>query len=129
MLAKGSEGKRGGLSLSVSESQHLNIGDVVELQLFNKQGQESQIIQELYKNQLTRIGSHHWNFPDLPLVRQQLEVLAISEGIATISSPLTIDVKPAFEAQLVRWNHLKEIGIQDFSIRFPKSPRQLQHFA
>ena len=87
------------------------------------------IVQELYKNQLTRIGSHHWNFPDLPLVRQQLEVLAISEGIATISSPLTIDVKPAFEAQLVRWNHLKEIGIQDFSIRFPKSPRQLQHFA
>jgi hypothetical protein len=127
VLAKVSEGKRGGFSLSVSESQHLNIGDVVELQLFNKQGEESQIIQELYKNQLTRIGSHHWNFPDLPLVRQQLKVLAISEGIATVSSPLTIDVKPAFEAQLVRWNHLKEIGIQDFSIRFPKSPRIAHH--
>ena len=127
VLAKVSEGKRGGFSLSVSESQHLNVGDVVELQLFNKQGEESQIIQELYKNQLTRIGSHHWNFPDLPLVRQQLKVLAISEGIATVSSPLTIDVKPAFEAQLVRWNHLKEIGIQDFSIRFPKSPRIAHH--
>ncbi len=127
VLAKVSEGKRGGFTLSIFESQHLNVGDVVELQLFNKQGEEAQIIKELYKNQLTRIGSHHWNFPELPLVRQQIKVLAISEGIATISSPLTIDVKPVFEAQLVRWKHLKEIGIQDFSIRFPKSPRIAHH--
>ena len=127
VLANVFEGKRGGKTLVVSEVQHLSVGDVVELQLFNKNGQEGQIIKELYKEQDLKIGGHHWNFPDLPLVRQQVKILSISDGKATINCPLTIDVKPEYKAQLVRWRHLKEVGIQDFSIRFPKSPRIAHH--
>lgn len=127
VLANVFEGKRGGKTLVVSDVQHLSVGDVVELQLFNKNGQEGQIIKELYKEQDLKIGGHHWNFPDLPLVRQQVKILSISDGKATINCPLTIDVKPEYKAQLVRWRHLKEVGIQDFSIRFPKSPRIAHH--
>ena len=127
VLAKVSDGKRGGFSINISEIQNLNAGDVVELQLFNKSGMEGPIIQELYKVQDLKIGSHHWNFPDLPIVRQQVKIVSISNGKATINSPLTIDVKPEYKAQLVRWKHLSEVGIQDFSIRFPKSPRIAHH--
>ncbi len=127
VLAKVTEGKRGDFYLSISESQHLNVGDVVELQLFNKQGKEGQIIEDLYKKQTLKIGSHHWSFPKLPIVRQQLKILSISDGKAKIDCPLTIDVKPVFEAQLVRWKHLNEVGIQNFNIRFPKYPRIAHH--
>ncbi|MEC7246648.1 MAG: hypothetical protein VXV80_00130 [Bacteroidota bacterium] len=127
VLAKVSYGKRGGFSINISEIQNLNVGDVVELQLFNKNGKEGPIIQELYKVQDLKIGSHHWNFPDLPIVRQQVKIVSIANGKATINSPLTIDVKPEYKAQLVRWKHLSEVGIQDFSIRFPKSPRIAHH--
>ena len=127
VLANVFEGKRGGKTLKISKVQNLAVGDVVELQLFNKNGQEGRILKDLYKEQNLKIGGHHWNFPDLPLVRQQVKILSITDNNAIINCPLTIDVKPEYKAQLVRWRHLKEVGIQDFSIRFPKSPRIAHH--
>ena len=127
VLANVFEGKRGGKTLKISKVQNLAVGDVVELQLFNKNGQEGRILKDLYKEQNLKIGGHHWNFPDLPLVRQQVKILSINDNNAIINCPLTIDVKPEYKAQLVRWRHLKEVGIQDFSIRFPKSPRIAHH--
>ncbi|WP_240911255.1 glycoside hydrolase family protein [Yeosuana marina] len=127
VVAKVSSGKRGEFSFKTSEINNLNVGDVVELQLFNKDSENGEIINDLYKNQKVKVGSHHWNFPDLPLVKQQVRIIAISGNTLTINSPLTIDIKPSYEAQLVVWQHLEEVGVENIKIMFPESPRVAHH--
>lgn len=127
VLAKVSNGKRGELSFKVSEVKQLKVGDVVELQMFNKDGENAEIIDDLYKKQDLKVGSHHWSFPDLPLVKQQVEITKISGNKVFINSPLIIDIKPSYQAQLVAWKHLEEVGIEHLRISFPKSPRIAHH--
>ncbi len=127
VLAKVSHGNRGEHVLQVSNLNGLQVGDVVELQLFNKNGERGDIINELYKGTPVKPGSHHWQFPNLPLVRQQVEITAITNNKVTIKTPLTIGIKPSYEAQLVAWKHLKEVGIEHLSIRFPDTPRVAHH--
>lgn len=127
ILADVSSGKRGEHTFKTSNIENLKVGDVVELQLFNKDGENGAIISELYKNEKLKIGSHHWNFPDLPIVRQQVEITKIAGNKITIKTPLTIDVKPEYKARLVEWKHLKEVGIEHFSITFPDAPYVAHH--
>lgn len=127
VLANVSDGKCGTFSFEVSEVKNLKVGDVVELQLFNKDGEKGEIIDALYKNQDVMVGSHHWSFTDLPLVKQQVVITKITNNMVTINSPLTIDIKPSYLAQLVSWKHLEEIGIEHLRIIFPKSPRVAHH--
>lgn len=127
VVAKVSAGKRNQFTLKVSEVKNIAVGDIVELQLFNKDGKKGDIIQELYKKEDLNIGSHHWNFPDLPLVKQQVEVTSIKGDDVTIKSPLLLDIKKSYKAQLVVWKHLKEVGIEHFRMTFPKGPRVAHH--
>ncbi|MFP4844296.1 hypothetical protein [Winogradskyella sp. PE311] len=127
VVAKVSHGKRGEFTFKVTDRNNLNVGDIVELQLFNKDGKEGEIIEDLYKNEVEKIGSHHWNFPDLPIVKQQIEITKISGNSITINSPLTINIKPNYKSQLVVWKHLKEVGIEHLKITFPDAPRVAHH--
>ncbi|WP_435416530.1 hypothetical protein [Polaribacter aestuariivivens] len=127
VLAKAISGKKGEFSFEVSDVKNLKKGDVVLLQLFNKEGENGEIISELYQKADVKVGSHHWNFPDLPLVNQQVVITSISKNRVTIKSPLTIDIKPNYNAQLVAWKHLNEVGIEHFKITFPPSPRVAHH--
>jgi len=127
VVAKVAKGKRGEFRFEVSEVNNLKIGDVVELQLFNKEGENGEIIKDLYKNQAVKVGSHHWNFPDIPLVNQQVRITAISGNKVTINTPLTIDIIPNYKAQLVVWKHLEEIGIENMKITFAESSRVAHH--
>ena len=127
ILAKINSGKRGEFRLKANNIKNLNVGDVVELQLFNKDGKNGEIIKDLYKDEAVKVGGHHWNFPDLPIVRQQVEIKAIKGKNIILNTPLTIAIKPEYEAQLVEWKHLKEVGIEHLSFRFPKAPRIAHH--
>lgn len=127
VLAEISQGKRGEFSFKASNIKNLKVGDVVELQLFNKDGKDAAIISDLYKIDVKKIGGHHWNFPDLPLVKQQVRIVKVKGKTITINAPLTIDIKPSYKAQLVEWKHLTEVGIQDFKITFPQAPRVAHH--
>lgn len=127
ILAKVVQGKRGENVFYVSDSKGLKVGDVVELEMFNKDGEKGEIIEALYKNSKVKIGSSHWKLPSLPLVRQQVEIDAISKNKVTIKSPLLIDVKPNYQALLVEWNHLTEVGIEHLRISFPDAPRVAHH--
>lgn len=127
VLAKVAHGKIGEHSIAVSEVIGLKVGDVVELQLFNKTGEHSALIKDLYKGTDLNIGSHHWNFPTLPIVRQQVQITGIKEGEITIKTPLTISVVPEYEARLVPWNHLTEVGMEHFRITFPEAPYVAHH--
>lgn len=126
-LAKVSSGNMGEHIINVSEVKNLKVGDIVELQLFNKDGEKGEIITDLYKGAKVKPGSHHWNFPKLPIVRQQVEITKISGSKITIKTPLTIAIKPSYQAQLVEWKHLEEVGIEHIKFTFPDIPRVAHH--
>ena len=127
ILAKVSSGNSGEHIISASEVKGLKVGDIAELQLFNKDGENGEIIKDLYKGANVKPGSHHWNFPKLPIVRQQVEITKISGSKITIKTPLTIAIKPAYQAQLVEWKHLNEVGIEHLRFTFPDIPRVAHH--
>jgi len=127
ILAKVSSGNSGEHIISVSEVKGLKVGDIAELQLFNKDGENGEIIKDLYKGANVKPGSHHWNFPKLPIVRQQVEITKISGSKITIKTPLTIAIKPSYQAQLVEWKHLNEVGIEHLRFTFPDIPRVAHH--
>jgi hypothetical protein len=127
VLAKVSSGKMGEFTINVSEVKNLKSGDIVELQLFNKDGENGEIIKDLYQGAKVKPGSHHWQFPKLPIVRQQVEIVKISGSKITIKTPLTISVKPSYQAQLAEWKHLNEVGIEQLRFTFPDIPRVAHH--
>ena len=101
---------------------------MVQLQLFNHEGSsKSKIIVDLYKSSDVNIGSHHWNFPQLPIVRQELEIVDIVGNEIHVKTPLTITIDPDYNARIVEWKHLKEVGIQNFKITFPDAPYVAHH--
>ena len=61
VLAKVIQGKRGEKEFIVSDVNGLKVGDVVELDLFNKEGEKAEIIEALYRNSKTKIGNSHCN--------------------------------------------------------------------
>lgn len=127
VLAKVLTGKRGENTFAVSENNGLKIGDVVELELFNKEGENGEIIDALYNNASVKPGSHHWKFPTLPIVRQQVEIIKIANNKVTIKTPLLLEIKPNYQAQLVEWKHLSEVGIEHLRFTFPDTPRVAHH--
>lgn len=126
-LAKVHSGNMGEHILNVSEIKGLKVGDIVELQLFNKEGENGEIIKDLYKDAPVKPGSHHWKFPKLPIVRQQVEITKISGSKITIKTPLTVAIKPGYQAQLTAWKHLNEVGIEHLRFTFPDIPRVAHH--
>lgn len=127
VLAKVYSGDRGDFMITVDNSSNLNLGDVIELQLFNKDGINGKIVQELYKNTNVKVGTHHFDFPELPIVRQQLEIISIVDNQVTFKSPLTISIDTTYDAQIVEWKHLENVGIEHFSIEFPMTLRVAHH--
>lgn len=127
ILAKVIQGKRGENIFTVSDLNGLKVGDVVELELFNKEGEKGAIIEALYKNSKVKVGNSHWKQPSLPLVRQQVEIAAIAKNKVTIKTPLLIDIKPNYQAILAEWKHLSEVGIEYLRISFPDAARVAHH--
>ena len=113
---------RGSQAVSVSDGGKLNVGDVVQVQWINRDGPEAGIIKSLYGDSYKMAGSHHWSFPERPLVRQTTRVLAISGNDVTLADPLLHDVSAAVPAQIAEWDHLEQVGIEDIHFEFPVSP-------
>lgn len=128
VVAEISNGERGEHQLNATTVQGLKVGDVVQLQLFNKTGtKNSDLVNDLYKGAKVEIGSHHWSFPTLPIVRQEVLITKISGNEITIKAPLTVEIKPNYKARLVKWKHLQEVGIEHFSIVFPDASYIAHH--
>ncbi len=121
-LADALEGQRGAKTVIVNNSQNFAIGDVLELQWFNRQGEDGALIKEMYGDTEVKIGSHHWTFKDRPLVRQKTEILSIDGDKVTISDPLLHNISEEIPAQFSRWEHITNVGIEDLHISFPDSP-------
>lgn len=127
VVTKISHAVRGEHTLYTKDTKNVKVGDVLRLELFNKTGESSGIISDLYKDTDLKVGSHHWNFPDMPIVRQEVLITAINKNSVTIKSPVTIDILPEYDAQLTQWEHLEEVGIEHLHITFPKAPKIAHH--
>ncbi len=126
-LAKITKGNRGESIITIDKNSLIKVGDVVELQWFNREGENGSIIKELYPSTSLKPGSHHWKYPNYPIVKQQVRVLEIKNNVVKISSPLLMNCNPNWFPTISEWKHLENVGIENFLIEFPKSPKIAHH--
>lgn len=120
-LAAIASGQRGQTMMQVDSSSGLRVGDAVQIQWFNRDGEEGALLSEIYGDTDLAIGSHHWSFPDRPLVRQTTRIVAIDGDRVEIGDPLLHNISAAVPAQISKWEHLEQVGLEDISITFPDS--------
>lgn len=121
-LADIETGKRGDRSILLSAPAGINAGDIVQLQWINRSGPDAGIIKSLYETEFESAGSHHWSFPERPLVRQTSRVVAVDGRRLQLADPLLHDVNDGIPAQLAAWDGLQQVGVEDIRIEFPDSP-------
>lgn len=121
-LAAINSGTRGQKSVTVSSTENLAVGDAVQIHWFNRAGETGPLLQEIYGPTELAIGSHHWTFKDRPLVRQTTRIVAITGNRIEIGDPLLHNISDSIPAQFSTWEHLEQVGLEDFSISFPDSP-------
>ncbi|MBX2848460.1 MAG: right-handed parallel beta-helix repeat-containing protein, partial [Acidiferrobacterales bacterium] len=122
LVAKALQGQAGSREVLVKNSKKLRVGDVLELQWFNRKGESGALLNELYGQTDLKIGSHHWTKPGRPLVRQKTEIVSINGNSITISDPLLHTISEQIPAQFAQWQHMVEVGIEDMHLRFPDAP-------
>jgi len=115
-------GQRGGNTLQVSTSSKLGVGEIIQVQWLNREGPGAGIIRSLYESEAGTAGSHHWSFPERPLVRQTTRITAIKGDIVTLADPLLHDVNATIPAQIASWSGLAEVGVEDLHLKFPNAP-------
>ena len=100
----------------------MRVGEIIQVQWFNRDGPKAGIIRSLYGSAANTAGSHHWSFPERPLVRQTARVTGIDGNRVTLSDPLLHSVNGETPAQIAKWDGLVEVGIEDLHIEFPNAP-------
>lgn len=115
-------GKRGENTLKVSTASEIRVGAIIQVQWLNREGPGAGIIKSLYGSESEMAGSHHWTFPERPLVRQTSRVTAIEGDTVTLADPLLHDVNANIPAQIAGWDGLEEVGIEDLHLQFPNAP-------
>lgn len=115
-------GNRGETALRVATARELSVGQIVQVQWLNREGPNAGIIRSLYGSESDAAGSHHWTFPDRPLVRQLSRIAAIDGDSITLSDPLLHDANETIPARLADWDGLEEVGVEDLHFEFPNAP-------
>ncbi len=120
--------------ISVANARALKLGQVVQLQWFSSDGPNSQILNSLYgdmsgwnaaqtaKSMELKIGSHHWTFPNRPVVGQSTRIAAIKGNQVTLGDPLLHDISAKQAAVVANWEHLTNVGVQNMRLAFPDNP-------
>ncbi len=122
VITEAVKGKAGSRTVRVDNAGSLKIGDVVELQWLNRKGETGALLTEMYGETNVKIGSHHWTFPERPLIRQKTKIVSVSSNDVTLSDPLLHEISQDIPAQFAKWDHLTDVGIEDLQITFPDSP-------
>lgn len=126
-LTRALKGEQGAFSFEVSSTDDLNIGDIIEIQWLNDKGESGPLLRELYQEQPVYIGSHHWNFPNLPLSRQQVKIRDIRGNTVTLTSPLLHRIDQDLLVKVMPWQHLQNIGFEHFRMTFGFAKRIAHH--
>ena len=126
-LATVTGGRKGALSCTVASPENLKVGDVIQIEWYNKSGESGSLLDEIYKTRTIKIGSHHWKFPDEPLVKQQVRIQTIKGQEVTLNSPLLLDAKPEWSTCISEWEHLENVGIEHLRFTFPTAETIAHH--
>ena len=121
-LADIETGARGARTIALSSTADIDAGDIVQLQWINRAGPDAGIIKSLYETEYESAGSHHWSFPERPLVRQTSRVLGVDGRNLQLADPLLHDANDTIPAQVAAWDGLQHVGIEDLALEFPDSP-------
>jgi len=117
-LTKAYKGTQGGFTLSIHDAKQISIGDIIEIQWVNNQGEKSEFLKEIYPADELKIGSHHWSIKNLAIAKQQVEVVAKTGNNITIKSPLLHNITEQRDVRIAAWEHLNEVGFEHFSLIF-----------
>lgn len=126
-LADITHGSRGGARIEVTDDTGIESGDIIQIQWINRDGPDAGIIQSLYGAHSGSAGSHHWTFPNRPLVRQTVRVLNANQNVVTLSDVLLHDINEAIPAQASAWAGLENVGVEDLHLEFPVAPHFGHH--
>ncbi len=121
-LADINSGRRGGRELVMANTKGLSVGQVLKINWHNRAGPKGPLLKSLYGDTTLKIGSRHWETPERPLVVQPTQIVAIKGNRVTIADPLLHDINADIPANFATWNHLSNVGLQDFAIEFPENP-------
>ena len=121
-LADIEAGARGSRTIALSSTAGIDEGDIIQLQWINRTGRDAGIIKSLYGAEYESAGSHHWSFPERPLVRQASRVLTVNGRNVQLADPLLHDANDTIPAQVAAWDGLQHVGIEDLRLEFPDSP-------
>jgi len=119
ILATITKGKRGTKTLEVSTTSDISVDDVLRIDWHNKNGKQAGIVKSIYGDTDLKIGSHHFDFPNRPLVMQPTQVKSVRGNTIEIRDPLLHDINKDIPAHLSSWEHLEEVGFEGLSIQFP----------
>jgi hypothetical protein len=134
VLTAARRGKQFDRMVEVENAKALKVGQVVQLQWFSGDAPDSAILKSLYgdigkwnaaqtdKSLELKIGSHHWTFPNRPVVGQSTRITAIKGNRITLGDPLLHDVSEDQPAVIANWEHLTNVGIQNMRLAFPDNP-------
>ena len=121
-LADIETGARGARTIVLSSTADIDEGDIIQVQWINRTGRDAGIIKSLYGAEYESAGSHHWSFPERPLVRQASRVLTVNDRNVQLADPLLHDANDTIPAQVAAWDGLQHVGIEDLRLEFPDSP-------
>lgn len=127
ILTKIIEGKRGENHFTVENSSKLEVGSIVRVNWFNTEGKESSLINYLYDYQELKIGSRHWESPDMPLTKQEVYIAGIEGNKIIIKEPLLNDLRPEWQPDVSEWKHITNVGIENLSFEFLYQEYKFHH--
>ncbi len=119
ILAAIKSGRMGDHQITVDSAKQLKDGDIVSIHWYNREGEKSALINEIYDHQSKKIGSRHWQNPDYPLTTQEVTILKVEGDQVTIKEPLLLDLRPEYTPVIAEWRHIKEVGIEHLRFDFP----------
>lgn len=127
ILAKPIAGERGGSVLRVHTAAKLRVGEVVQIEWYNRDGEKGSLLNAMYDGKEVKIGSHHWQYPNHSLVQQQVLIIGINGNEVTINDVLLHDLREEWQPLITEWQHLKEVGIEHLRFEFPMAPNIAHH--
>jgi hypothetical protein len=122
-------GAKDTLTISVANASAVNVGDVVKIEWYNREGEFGSILSEMYgdRTRFDKLGSHHWNYPQRALITQMVRITAKEGNQLSLSAPLVMEARAEWEPAIVPWKHLQNVSISDLNIDFPNGIRMPHH--